>query len=152
MLNLLIIDSSQTMGQLMKIALRDEPDCQIVGVATGVKEARPALAASNAVMINASLPDTDPLELIRLIAREYPATRILVMDAPDDEDTSQYLEAGAHEVATQDASLNDLLARVRSTAPKSGTARPAGIDASSSYMSSLLGSPPAGPWPRPAMI
>jgi DNA-binding NtrC family response regulator len=117
MLNLLIVDSSLAMGRLMAVALRDEPECHVVGVTTRFQDTLQGVGGCNVVMINATLPDADTLDLIQAIARQHPSVRIVVMDAPAADDGSRYLKSGAHEVGHPDTSLQALLDKARRPLP-----------------------------------
>lgn len=108
-----IIDHAQSMCDTMARVMAEEPDIELIGGATSIREALPYLHECDLVLVSAELRD-DALRLIEIVAEDYPAARVVVMDwAESQELLSQYIAAGLAAYSMEDESLADLLETMR---------------------------------------
>jgi DNA-binding NarL/FixJ family response regulator len=92
-------------------ALKDIPNLQIVGEASDGPEVFAALAETNpdCLLIDVTMPDFEPITAIRKIRASYPALKILVVSAYDDDVYVQgLLGIGVDGYHLKDQSLNEL--------------------------------------------
>jgi DNA-binding NarL/FixJ family response regulator len=121
-IRLLVVDRNQTMRDIMRLVLGDEPDMQIAGFASDVEEALRQMDGSNVVLVSASLPENEACEIISAVSRAW--TRVLAIDVPDcGEGAHAYLAAGAAACVLEQESLDELVTKVRAVY-NGGSARP----------------------------
>lgn len=113
---ILLADDHAVVRAGIRNALKELPNLEIVGeVGDG-----PALFAALAqkqpdcLLIDVSMPDFEPVEAIRQIRARYPAMKILVISAYDDDVYVQgFLSAGVDGYHLKDQSLSDLRLAVK---------------------------------------
>lgn len=78
-------DHAILLGGLLKI-IESEPDFEVVGTATTVKETLDAFTQKriDLLITDYNLPDEDGLSLVRKVKRKYPDTKILVLSMHDE--------------------------------------------------------------------
>src|ERR1700694_3893400 len=92
-----------------------EPDIQVIGIAGSVAEAK-ALARErvDVVLMDYRLPDGTGAEATRAIKARWPAARVVMLTAlNDDETVLESIQAGADGYLTKDRALEDVVNAVR---------------------------------------
>lgn len=115
---IIIAERVRLIGQVIASALEDEPDVQVVGVATTFEDALQLCTAEhspcNTLLVSTSLAGKGPLELVKAVYRERPEINILVIGLPDTEPVIlTYIEAGAKGYILKDESMAQLLKNIR---------------------------------------
>src|SRR5207302_3386246 len=112
----LIVDDHRTFGEALHIAMDQESDLRVVGVATSGEEAvsiaeteQPAV-----VLMDIEMPGMDGIEAIRKVKTVDPDARIVVVSAHRGElILARAVEAGASGFLSKDTALQDLVSSVR---------------------------------------
>jgi two-component system, NarL family, invasion response regulator UvrY len=78
---LLLVDDHAVLRMGLRYVLSDCADLEIVAEAGSVKETFDALAATtlDLVLLDISLPDGSGLEVLKVIKREHPALRVVIL-------------------------------------------------------------------------
>jgi DNA-binding NarL/FixJ family response regulator len=98
-IRILIVDDHPLIRQVVRETLEEEPDLSVCAEAADDPEARRlvASAAPHVALVDLSLGDSYGIDLVKWIATNYPAVRILVLSMHD---SSLYarraFQAGAH--------------------------------------------------------
>ena len=98
MINVLIVEDQQTILQLLKSYLENEPDLHIVAIAADgqvaiekVERFRP-----DVVLMDVEMPGIDGISATRIISERYPETKVLMLTSHDDNQIFNLsLQAGA---------------------------------------------------------
>ncbi len=117
MINLLIVEDQQTILQLLKIYLEQEPNLKIVAVASDgqvgiekVEQYRP-----DVVLMDVEMPGIDGITATRIISERYPETKVLILSTHDDEQVlNQALQAGAKGYILKTTPAQELIEFIRS--------------------------------------
>jgi two-component system NarL family response regulator len=114
-IRVLLVDDHRLLLDSLARVLAMEPDIRIVGTATSVAEAREAAGeALDVVLMDYRLPDGTGVEATRLIKARWPAARVVMLTAIDDDETVlESIQAGADGYLTKDKALEDVVATVR---------------------------------------
>jgi two-component system, NarL family, nitrate/nitrite response regulator NarL len=118
-IRVLLIDDHPVVRSGMARALADERDIEVVGecstAADGVERAgelRP-----DVMLVDLALPDRDGPELIGALRQLVPDSKVLVVSGYDDEyRVAEALRAGAHGYLIKSATVDELVAGVRTVA------------------------------------
>src|SRR5437867_2612653 len=112
----LIVDDHRTFGEALHIAMDQEKDVRVVGVATSGEEAV-SLAESqqpDVVLMDVEMPGMDGIEAIRKVKAVDPNARIVVVSAHQEElILARAVEAGASGFLSKETALSELVASVR---------------------------------------
>lgn len=118
-MRVLLVDDHALVRQGLRAVLATTPDCEVVGEAATGEEAverAPALRP-DVVVMDLSMPGAGGVEATRRIRAALPAVRVLVLTTfSDDDRVRAALAAGATGYLLKDASPEDVVAAVRSTA------------------------------------
>jgi DNA-binding NarL/FixJ family response regulator len=96
---------------------------EVIGVAGGTDAVRQAAAIPDVVRMDLHLPDGDGVEVTRLILRQQPSVRVVVLTAFSDHDpASDTLQAGARGLLTKNASAGEI--RQAMPTARAGQAQP----------------------------
>jgi DNA-binding NarL/FixJ family response regulator len=113
----MLVDDHEMFLQTLLLALRGEPDLDVVGTATSIAESR-AVARRyrpDVVLMDQRLPDGLGTEAARLIRSERPETRVVMLTGfPDDSVLISAIEAGCSGYVTKNGAVEELVAAVRS--------------------------------------
>ena len=115
---LLIEDNGLLKDGILKILKHHKDIVIIAGSEDGasslqkIKKLKPTV-----ILLELGLSSQNSLEVVEMVKREFPQSRIIVMDlAPLQADILQFVKAGANGFILKDASLNDFLATIRNVA------------------------------------
>jgi two-component system nitrate/nitrite response regulator NarL len=124
MINVLVVQETRLMGNIIASVLDDEADIAVVGTVTDVDEAFEKARSDqvDVVVISTRLSDQGALRLTQRLAQDVPFISVLALGLSErKEDVLQYVEAGAIGYVLKNDSVEDLLAAIRSA--HSGKAR-----------------------------
>jgi DNA-binding NarL/FixJ family response regulator len=118
-IRILLVDGHELLREGIKSVLGREPDLAVVGEAgdgnTALERCR--ALAPDLVLLDARLPDMDGLEVLRLIQREAPGTRTLMLASCSDAETVvAAVQAGAMGYLLKDVPAAELLRSIRAMA------------------------------------
>ena len=116
MANILLVNETRLICNVLAAALEDEPDIQVVGCATSVTEAITKVNqhAVDIVLVSTRLPEHGALTLTQSIAEHAPETKVLVLGLTEKKErVLNYVEAGAIGYVLKDASMDELVASIR---------------------------------------
>src|SRR5438105_5222989 len=112
----LIVDDHRTFGEALHIAMDQEKDLRVVGVATSGEEAV-SIAETvqpDVVLMDIEMPGMDGIEAIRKVKAVDPNARVVVVSAHQGElILARAVEAGASGFLSKETALSDLVASVR---------------------------------------
>ena len=114
-IRVLLVDDHQLLtGSLSKI-LQQEPDIQVVGIASTVNEAKQlARERLDVVLMDYRLPDGTGADASRAIKAKWPGARIVMLTAlSDDETILESIQAGADGYLTKDRAVEEVVEAVR---------------------------------------
>jgi DNA-binding NarL/FixJ family response regulator len=111
----LLVDDHQLVTDMLSRLLRREPDIEVVGIASTVQEARDlARDPLDVVLMDYRLPDGTGADATRAIKTRWPATRVVMLTALDDDDTVlESIQAGADGYLTKDGAVDEVVSAVR---------------------------------------
>ena len=115
-IRVLLVDDHQLLTGSLKALLSREPDMEVVGVAATVAEAK-ALARErlDVVLMDYRLPDGTGAEATRAIKARWPAARVVMLTAVNDDETIlESIQAGADGYLTKDRAVDEVVSAVRS--------------------------------------
>jgi DNA-binding NarL/FixJ family response regulator len=111
-----LVTSIQILGNVIAAVLDNEPDIAVVGSTTVVDEVLSLAERCDVLIVSTRLSDNGALQITQSVAAANLATKVLILGlAESSEEVLQYVEAGAAGYVLQDDSVDDLLAKLRST-------------------------------------
>jgi len=117
-INLLLVNESKLIGNVISAALEDEPDIRVAASVTSMEEALKAVQEQNidVALVSTRLPDQGALKLTSAITKLTTSTKVLALGLTEEKKhVLRYLEAGATGYVLKDHSLEDLIETVRAT-------------------------------------
>jgi DNA-binding NarL/FixJ family response regulator len=106
----LIVDGHRISGTVLAAVLSDEPDIEVIGVATSLEETLQNIERSDIVIVNSSLQEDIALEITRLGISANHQVKTLVMGVPESEDVIlRFIEAGAAGYILKDDTMEGLI-------------------------------------------
>jgi DNA-binding NarL/FixJ family response regulator len=114
-IRVLLVDDHQLLTGALAKTMADEVDIQVVGVAGSVGEAK-ALARDrlDVVLMDYRLPDGTGAEATRAIKARWPAARVVMLTALNDDETIlESIQAGADGYLTKDRAVDEVVEAVR---------------------------------------
>jgi two-component system, NarL family, nitrate/nitrite response regulator NarL len=115
-INLLLVNESGLIGNVISAALEDEPDIRVVASVTSADEALRVVQEKNidVALVSTRLPEQGALKLTSAITKLAPSTKVLALGLTEEKKrVLRYVEAGATGYVLKDDSLEDLLETVR---------------------------------------
>jgi DNA-binding NarL/FixJ family response regulator len=114
-IRVLLVDDHQLLTDALAQLLSHEPDLAVVGVAGSVAEARAAARERvDVVLMDYRLPDGTGAEATRAIKARWPAARVIMLTAVNDDETVlDSIQAGADGYLTKDRASQDVVDAVR---------------------------------------
>jgi DNA-binding NarL/FixJ family response regulator len=114
-IRVLLVDDHQLLTGALSRMLASETDIQVVGVAATVAEAKSiARERLDVVLMDYRLPDGTGAEATRAIKARWPAARVVMLTAlNDDETVLESIQAGADGYLTKDRAVEDVVNAVR---------------------------------------
>ena len=115
-INLLLVNETLLMGNVIAAALEGEPDINIVGCVVSIDEALDIVREKevDVALVSTRLPDLGALKLTNAITELKPSTKVLALGLTEEKQSVlRYVEAGATGYVLKDDSLEDLIETVR---------------------------------------
>ena len=110
MIRTLIVDEHRISGTVLAAVLSEEPDIEIIGVATSAQETIDRIQCCDIVIINTSIKEDAALDITRFGLSPDVNAKSLVMGIPESEDVIlRYIEAGAAGFVLKDDSVEGLI-------------------------------------------
>ena len=116
LINLLLVNETLLMGNVIAAALEGEPDINIVGCVISIDEALDIVREKevDVALVSTRLPDLGALKLTNAITGLKPSTKVLALGLTEEkQNVLRYVEAGATGYVLKDDSLEDLIETVR---------------------------------------
>ena len=116
LINLLLVNETLLMGNVIAAALEGEPDINIVGCVISLDEALDIVRERevDVALVSTRLPDLGALKLTNAITELKPSTKVLALGLTEEKQhVLRYVEAGATGYVLKDDSLEDLIETVR---------------------------------------
>jgi len=115
-IKLLLVNETRLIGNVIMVALEDEPDITVVAAVTSMDEALQVIQEKEVdiALVSTRLPDQGALKLTRAIVELAPSTKVLALGLTEEKErVLRYIEAGATGYILKDDSLEDLIETVR---------------------------------------
>ena len=115
-INLLLVNETLLMGNVIAAALEGESDINIVGCVTSMEDALNIVREKevDVALVSTRLPDLGALKLTNAITDLKPSTKVLALGLTEEKQhVLRYVEAGATGYVLKDDSLEDLIETVR---------------------------------------
>jgi DNA-binding NarL/FixJ family response regulator len=112
----LIVDDHRTFGEALHIAMEQEKDVRVIGVATSGEEAISIAETEqpDVVLMDIEMPGMDGIEAIRKVKAVDPDARVVVVSAHQGELIfAKAVEAGASGFLSKETALRELVSSVR---------------------------------------
>jgi DNA-binding NarL/FixJ family response regulator len=110
-IRILIADDHPLIREGLRRILEMDPQITVVGEAGdgqgAINKAR--VVNPDLVLMDLKMPGTDGVEASRVIQREFPEIRIIILTVADDEDTMEVIRAGASGYLLKDVEPDELL-------------------------------------------
>ncbi|MBK9474972.1 MAG: response regulator transcription factor [Tetrasphaera sp.] len=119
MIRVLIVDDHQLVRSGLRTLLDAEPDLSVVAEAEHGESALATIAGASpdVVLMDLSMPVMDGVEATKLIARQYPEVKVVVLTSFSDRvRVQEAIAAGAIGYLLKDCEPSDLIAAVRAAA------------------------------------
>ena len=116
LINLLLVNETLLMGNVIAAALEGEPDINVVGCVISIDEALDIVREKevDVALVSTRLPDLGALKLTNAITELKPSTKVLALGLTEEkQNVLRYVEAGATGYVLKDDSLEDLIETVR---------------------------------------
>ena len=117
-IRLLIVDDQRLFRQSLRIVLEHENDLKVIGEASDGQEAYEQAKAlrPEMVLMDVEMPKLDGIEATRLLVKERPDIKILMLSAyADDERVLHGIQAGAVGYIVKDATPEEFVKIIRAT-------------------------------------
>lgn len=115
-INLLLVNESGLIGNVISAALEDEPDIRVVASVSSAEEALRVVREQtiDVALVSTRLPQLGALKLTSDITEVAPSTKVLALGLTEEKkQVLRYVEAGATGYILKDQSLEDLVETVR---------------------------------------
>lgn len=115
-INLLLVNETRLMGNIIAAALEGEPDLNVVACATNIEDAMQIVREKDidVALVSTRLPDQGALKLTNAITEFTPSTKVLALGLTEEKQhVLRYVEAGATGYVLKDDSLEGLIETIR---------------------------------------
>jgi len=114
-IRVLLVDDHQLLTGALSALLSREADIDVAGVAASVAEAKAMTRERvDVVLMDYRLPDGTGAEATRAIKARWPAARVVMLTAVNDDETIlESIQAGADGYLTKDRAVEDVVSAVR---------------------------------------
>lgn len=115
-INLLLVNETRLMGNVIAAALDGEPDIHVLACVTNVEDAMKIVQEMHVdvALVSTRLPEQGALKLTSSITELRPSTKVLALGLTEEKQrVLRYVEAGAAGYVLKDDSLEDLIQTVR---------------------------------------
>lgn len=115
-INLLLVNETRLMGNVIAAALEGEPDINVVACTTNIDEAMQIVREQNVdvALVSTRLPDQGALKLTSIITEFKPSTKVLALGLTEEKQhVLRYVEAGATGYILKDDSLEGMIETIR---------------------------------------
>ena len=115
-INLLLVNETRLMGNVIAAALEGETDINVVGCVISMDDAMKIVRENevDVALVSTRLPDLGALKLTNAITELKPSTKVLALGLTEEkQNVLRYVEAGATGYVLKDDSLEDLIETVR---------------------------------------
>lgn len=115
-INLLLVNETRLMGNVIAAALEGEPDIHVVACVTNVDDAMQIVRDKDVdvALVSTRLPDQGALKLTNAITEFKPSTKVLALGLTEEKQhVLRYVEAGATGYVLKDDSLEGLIETIR---------------------------------------
>jgi len=115
-INLLLVNETRLMGNVIAAALEDEPDIHVIACVTNMDDAMKIVREKevDVALVSTRLPDQGALKLTSAITELTPSTKVLALGLTEEKQrVLRYVEAGATGYILKDDSLEDMIETVR---------------------------------------
>ena len=115
-INLLLVNETRLMGNVIAAVLDDEPDIHVVACVTNIDDAMLIIREKevDVALVSTHLPDQGAIKLTSAITELTPSTKVLALGMTEDKQrVLRYMEAGAAGYVLKDDSLEDMIETVR---------------------------------------
>lgn len=115
-INLLLVNETRLMGNVITAALEGEPDINVVACTTNIDEAMQIVREQNVdvALVSTRLPDQGALKLTSSITEFKPSTKVLALGLTEEKQhVLRYVEAGATGYILKDDSLEGMIETIR---------------------------------------
>ena len=116
MINLLLVNETRLMGNVIAAALEGEPDINVVACTTNIDEAMQIVREQDVdvALVSTRLPDQGALKLTSTITELKPSTKVLALGLTEEKQhVLRYVEAGATGYILKDDSLEGMIETIR---------------------------------------
>lgn len=116
MIRVLLVDDQSIIRQGLKVLLELEPDLEIVGDASNGQLAiqQAAVLQPDVILMDIRMPEMDGVAATRLICRQFPAIKVLVLTTFDDDQyVAEAMQMGALGYLLKDTPSEELAAAIR---------------------------------------
>lgn len=115
-INLLLVNETRLMGNIIAAALEGEPDIHVLACVTNIDDAMQVVREKDVdvALVSTRLPDQGALKLTNAITEFTPSTKVLALGLTEErQHVLRYVEAGATGYILKDASLEGLIETIR---------------------------------------
>ena len=115
-IRVIVVDDHIMVSEMLALSITKEPDLSFAGIADTVDGALELLQREHpdVVLLNYRLPDFECIEVIKLMVKESPASRIVMLSGNGDHELQRLaLEAGCTGLLGKNAQIGDVLAAIR---------------------------------------
>lgn len=116
LINLLLVNETRLMGNVITAALEGEPDINVVACTTNIDDAMQIVREKDidVALVSTRLPDQGALKLTNAITEFKPSTKVLALGLTEEKHhVLRYVEAGATGYILKDDSLEGLIETIR---------------------------------------
>lgn len=115
-INLLLVNETRLIGNIISAVLEGEPDLNVVACATNIEDAMQIVREKDidVALVSTRLPDQGALKLTTAITEFTPSTKVLALGLTEEKQhVLRYVEAGATGYVLKDDSLEGLIETIR---------------------------------------
>lgn len=115
-INLLLVNETRLMGNVIAAALEGEPDFNVLACVTNIDDAMKIVREKDVdvALVSTRLPDQGALKLTNAITEFTPSTKVLALGLTEEKQhVLRYVEAGATGYVLKDDSLEGLIETIR---------------------------------------